>query len=72
MERGRASSTRGFRALKSPESLTRVLTGVRAMIQVFPLERAAEAYDLMMSGSAEAIKGVFGVEGGGPDDPKSS
>ncbi|MDA8431320.1 MAG: alcohol dehydrogenase [Geobacteraceae bacterium] len=27
-----------------------VLTGVRAMTQVFPLERAAEAYDLMMSG----------------------
>ena len=29
-----------------------VLTGVRAMIQVFPLERAVEAYDLMMSGKA--------------------
>jgi D-arabinose 1-dehydrogenase-like Zn-dependent alcohol dehydrogenase len=29
-----------------------VLTGVRAMTQVFPLERAAEAYDLMMSGKA--------------------
>jgi D-arabinose 1-dehydrogenase-like Zn-dependent alcohol dehydrogenase len=27
-----------------------VLAGVRAMTQVFPLERAAEAYDLMMSG----------------------
>lgn len=27
-----------------------LLTGVRAMTQVFPLERAAEAYDLMMSG----------------------
>ena len=27
-----------------------MLTGVRAMIQVFPLERAAEAYDLMVSG----------------------
>jgi D-arabinose 1-dehydrogenase-like Zn-dependent alcohol dehydrogenase len=29
-----------------------MLTGVRAMTQVFPLERAAEAYDLMMSGKA--------------------
>ena len=29
-----------------------VLTGVRAMIEVFPLERAAEAFDLMMSGKA--------------------
>jgi D-arabinose 1-dehydrogenase-like Zn-dependent alcohol dehydrogenase len=28
------------------------LTGVRAMIEVLPLERAAEAYDLMMSGKA--------------------
>ncbi len=27
-----------------------VLSGVRAMTQVFPLERAAEAYELMMSG----------------------
>jgi len=29
-----------------------VLTGVRAMIEVFPLERTAEAYDRMMSGKA--------------------
>ncbi len=29
-----------------------VLTGVRAMTEVFPLERAAEAYERMMSGSA--------------------
>jgi len=29
-----------------------VLAGVRAMTEVFPLERAAEAYDLMMSGKA--------------------
>ena len=29
-----------------------VLSGVRAMTQVFPMERAAEAYDLMMSGKA--------------------
>jgi D-arabinose 1-dehydrogenase-like Zn-dependent alcohol dehydrogenase len=29
-----------------------MLTGVRAMTQVFPLERAAEAYELMMSGKA--------------------
>ncbi len=29
-----------------------VLTGVRSMNEVFPLERVAEAYDLMMSGKA--------------------
>jgi D-arabinose 1-dehydrogenase-like Zn-dependent alcohol dehydrogenase len=29
-----------------------MLTGVRAMTQVFPLQRAAEAYELMMSGKA--------------------
>jgi D-arabinose 1-dehydrogenase-like Zn-dependent alcohol dehydrogenase len=29
-----------------------VLSGVRSMNEVFPLERAAEAYDLMMSGKA--------------------
>jgi D-arabinose 1-dehydrogenase-like Zn-dependent alcohol dehydrogenase len=29
-----------------------LLTGVRAMTEVFPLERAAEAYELMMSGKA--------------------
>lgn len=29
-----------------------VLTGIRAMTQLFPLQRAAEAYDLMMSGKA--------------------
>jgi D-arabinose 1-dehydrogenase-like Zn-dependent alcohol dehydrogenase len=29
-----------------------VLSGVRSMNEVFPLERAAEAYDLMMSGRA--------------------
>ncbi len=29
-----------------------VLTGVRAMIEVFPLERAAEGYEQMMSGKA--------------------
>jgi D-arabinose 1-dehydrogenase-like Zn-dependent alcohol dehydrogenase len=28
------------------------LTGVRAMTEVYPLERAAEAYDRMMSGKA--------------------
>jgi D-arabinose 1-dehydrogenase-like Zn-dependent alcohol dehydrogenase len=28
------------------------LTGVRSMNEVFPLERAAEAYDRMMSGKA--------------------
>jgi D-arabinose 1-dehydrogenase-like Zn-dependent alcohol dehydrogenase len=29
-----------------------VLTGVRAMTEIFPLERAAEAYEHMMSGKA--------------------
>jgi D-arabinose 1-dehydrogenase-like Zn-dependent alcohol dehydrogenase len=29
-----------------------MLTGVRAMTEVFPLERAAEAYGHMMSGKA--------------------
>jgi D-arabinose 1-dehydrogenase-like Zn-dependent alcohol dehydrogenase len=29
-----------------------VLTGVRAMTEVFPLGRAAEAYERMMSGKA--------------------
>jgi D-arabinose 1-dehydrogenase-like Zn-dependent alcohol dehydrogenase len=29
-----------------------VLTGVRAMIEPFPLERAAEAYDRMISSAA--------------------
>ena len=29
-----------------------VLTGVRSMIEVFPLERVTEAYERMMSGQA--------------------
>jgi len=29
-----------------------VLSGVRSMNEIFPLERAAEAFDLMMSGKA--------------------
>ena len=29
-----------------------VLTGVRSMNELFPLDRAAEAYDRMMSGKA--------------------
>ena len=29
-----------------------VLSGVRSMNEIFPLERAAEAFDLMMSGMA--------------------
>ena len=29
-----------------------VFSGIRSMNEVFPLERAAEAYDLMMSGKA--------------------
>jgi len=40
-------------AIDSQDALSfSVLTGIRAMIQVFPLERAAEAFDLMMSGKA--------------------
>jgi D-arabinose 1-dehydrogenase-like Zn-dependent alcohol dehydrogenase len=40
-------------SIDSQDALTfSVLTGVRAMTQVFPLERAAEAYELMMSGKA--------------------
>jgi alcohol dehydrogenase/propanol-preferring alcohol dehydrogenase len=38
-----------------------MLTGVRAMTQVFPLERAAEAYDLMMSGKAR-FRAVLNTE----------
>jgi D-arabinose 1-dehydrogenase-like Zn-dependent alcohol dehydrogenase len=38
-------------AIDSQDALSfSLFTGVRAMIQAFPLERAAEAYDLMMSG----------------------
>jgi len=41
------------RAIDSQDGLSfSVLTGVRAMTEVFPLERAAEAYALMMSGKA--------------------
>jgi D-arabinose 1-dehydrogenase-like Zn-dependent alcohol dehydrogenase len=40
-------------AIDSQDTLSfSVLTGVRAMTEVFPLQRAAEAYDLMMSGRA--------------------
>jgi D-arabinose 1-dehydrogenase-like Zn-dependent alcohol dehydrogenase len=40
-------------AIDSQDSLSfSLLAGVRAVIQAFPLERAAEAYDLMMSGKA--------------------
>ncbi len=40
-------------AMDSQDTLAfSVLTGVRAMTQVFSLEHAAEAYDLMMSGKA--------------------
>jgi len=40
-------------AIDSQDTLSfSVLTGVRAMTEVFPLERAAEAYELMMSGKA--------------------
>jgi D-arabinose 1-dehydrogenase-like Zn-dependent alcohol dehydrogenase len=33
------------------------LTGVRPMTEVFPLERAAEAYDRMMAGKARFSRG---------------
>ena len=36
-----------------------VLSGVRSMNEVFPLERAAEAYDLMMSGKARFRCGTY-------------
>ena len=40
-------------AIDSQETLAfSVLTGVRPMNEVFPLERVAEAYDRMMSGKA--------------------
>jgi D-arabinose 1-dehydrogenase-like Zn-dependent alcohol dehydrogenase len=40
-------------AMDSQDTLTfSTLTGVRAMTEVFPLERAAEAYERMMSGKA--------------------
>jgi D-arabinose 1-dehydrogenase-like Zn-dependent alcohol dehydrogenase len=40
-------------AIDSQDTLAfSVLTGVRAMTEVFPLERAAEAYERMMSGQA--------------------
>jgi len=35
-----------------PDPAASVLSGVRAMTEVFPLERAAEAYEHMMSGKA--------------------
>jgi len=38
-----------------------LLTGVRAMIEVFPLERAAEAYEHMMSGKAR-FRAVLTIE----------
>ena len=39
-------------SIDSQDTLSSVLSGVRSMNQVFPLERAAEAYELMMSGKA--------------------
>ena len=40
-------------SIDSQDTLTfSLLTGVRAMTEVFPLERAAEAYERMMSGKA--------------------
>lgn len=48
--------------IDSQDTLTfSVLTGVRAMTQLFPLERAAEAYDLMMSGKAR-FRAVLNTE----------
>jgi D-arabinose 1-dehydrogenase-like Zn-dependent alcohol dehydrogenase len=41
------------RSIDSQETMAfGVLTGIRSMNEVFPLERAAEAYDRMMSGNA--------------------
>ena len=41
------------RSLDSQETMAfSALTGVRPMTEVFPLERAAEAYERMMSGKA--------------------
>lgn len=41
------------RSIDSEDTLSfSALTGVRPMNQVFPLERASEAYELMMSGKA--------------------
>jgi D-arabinose 1-dehydrogenase-like Zn-dependent alcohol dehydrogenase len=41
------------RAIDSQDTLAfSVLTGVRSMNEVYPLERAAEAYERMMSGNA--------------------
>jgi D-arabinose 1-dehydrogenase-like Zn-dependent alcohol dehydrogenase len=40
-------------SIESQETLSfSVLTGVRAMTEVFPLGRAAEAYERMLSGKA--------------------
>jgi D-arabinose 1-dehydrogenase-like Zn-dependent alcohol dehydrogenase len=39
-----------------------VLTGVRAMNEIFPLERAAEAYEHMMSGKAR-FRAVLAIQG---------
>jgi D-arabinose 1-dehydrogenase-like Zn-dependent alcohol dehydrogenase len=40
-------------SIDSQDTLTfSALSGVRSMNEVFPLERASEAYDLMMSGKA--------------------
>ena len=40
-------------SIDSQETLSfSVLTGVRSMNEIFPLERAAEAYERMMSGKA--------------------
>jgi D-arabinose 1-dehydrogenase-like Zn-dependent alcohol dehydrogenase len=38
--------------LKSDTLLFSALSGVRSMNEIFPLEQAAEAYELMMSGKA--------------------
>jgi D-arabinose 1-dehydrogenase-like Zn-dependent alcohol dehydrogenase len=38
--------------LKSDTLLFSALSGVRSMNEIFPLEQATEAYELMMSGKA--------------------
>jgi D-arabinose 1-dehydrogenase-like Zn-dependent alcohol dehydrogenase len=53
---GKRATVRGWPSGTSIDSQDTMafsmLTGVRPMIETFPLERAADAYDRMMSGRA--------------------
>ena len=40
-------------SIDSQDTLSSVLSGIRSMNEVFPLERAAEAYEHMMGGKAK-------------------